>query len=369
MDHFFDSVWTGVGCSSVCDTIRHYQSYGTAAGPAYGTSKRAALEHPWFVEKWIGDVRANSYSVRTLASACAKDELLDRVKVETRDKQRAFISTSAYMVLWQFYLFNEQNELIKGLWEDGESFGYGFRKQYCGWHNAMSKFTGHEVSSLDFKRCDKTVLNIVLDWFYHYRILRLEETYGRSFGSVASCLVWDLTRSLVVLPDGLLMVKYRGNPSGQMNTTFDTIVFMQVLKVASQMEAGVPLWVDPSFHYGDDTLLSSGVDQFVSFATSLGCTVEVEYVGDIRGAPFISHVIRRSCTGKLVGCGNIAKAIDRLRFSGGFSPLIIAEIILGLYEECFPWYGTREWDEFFVQLSLCLIGLASSLRFLPTVHS
>jgi hypothetical protein len=84
----------------------------------------------------------------------------------------------------------------------------------------------------------------------------------------------------------------------------------------------------------------------VSFASSLGCTVEVEYAGGIIGAPFISHVIRQSSTGKLVGCGNINKAIDRLRFTGGFSAPIIAEIVLGLYEECFPWYGTREWDQF-----------------------
>jgi hypothetical protein len=346
MDRFFDSVWTGVGCSSVLDTLRHYQSYGTAAGPAYGAPKSAVLQYPWFVERWVTDVRAKSYSVRTLAAACAKDELLDRVKIETRDKQRAVISTSIYMVLWQYYLFNEQNELVKGLWEEGASFGYGFRKQYCGWHAAMEKFFGHKVYSLDFKRCDKTVLNIVLDWFYHYRVQRLEEAYGQSFKSVASCLVWDLTRSLVVLPDGSLMVKYRGNPSGQMNTTFDTIVFMQVLKVAAWMEEGVPLWEHPSFHYGDDTLLSYGVEHFVSFASSLGCTVEVEYVGDIVGAPFISHVIRQSSTGKLVGCGNINKAVDRLRFTGGFSAPIIAEIVLGLYEECFPWYGTREWDQF-----------------------
>jgi hypothetical protein len=345
VEHLFDSIWTGVGCLSVEDTLEYYRSYGTAAGPAFGCSKRGALEDSDFIQRWVDDVSNLHYSVRTVSGACAKDELLDRIKIETRDKQRAFISVSLYTILWQYLLFCNQNDAAKRLWSSGSSFAYGFAKQYQGWDCVLRKFRGSTVYSMDFKRCDKTMPNILFCWFYRYRISRLEETYGYSFGHLADSLAWDLTRSLVVMPDGDLFVKHRGNPSGQVNTTFDTIVVLHVLRVAAEMQTGTPLWESPALHYGDDTLMTACVDEFSRLCSSIGCTVESVYTGPIVGSEFISHRIAEVKLGYLVGLGNIHKSIDRLRFSGGYSDPTLCELILGLYEEQFPWYGTSQWTE------------------------
>lgn len=344
-EKLFDEIWTGVGVISPELTLEYYRSYSTAAGPAFGSSKRLALSDDVFCRRFALDAKRLDYSVRTISGACAKDELLPRHRVIRDDKQRAFISVSLYMILWQYHLFQAQNEAAKVLWTSGNSsFGYGFTKQYCGWDIVMTQFTDKTVHSTDFKRCDKTLLNLLFSWFYDYRAERLQETYRRGgYRRVATSLSWDLTRSLVVLPDGTLFVKARGNPSGQLCTTFDTIVVMHVLRIAAEIEQGAPLWEQPAFHYGDDTLMCGNVMALVSLAKRLGHTVVLDYSGPIEGAPFISHVIQRSTTGKFVGYGNIDKSIDRLRFTGTYHDALIPSVCRGIYDEQFPWYGTDEW--------------------------
>lgn len=130
------------------------------------------------------------------------------------NKVRTFIIPPTEMVYWGKFAYGRQNELLKGLgWS-----AYGFNPYSGGVDRLAREMLRHKIYiSYDVRGWDRQLP--ILPEVYEFR-----NTKGQLPKGLEDWLTSNLCCTVVLLPDGTLVLKYIGNNSGSPNTTSDNIL-------------------------------------------------------------------------------------------------------------------------------------------------
>lgn len=160
----------------------------------------------------------------TLFGANLKDELRPLEKI-VQHKSRLFMSCDALMAITcNTYLlkFNQFMDQYKG-----SPIGIGINKYSSDWNEMVSSITSCELAhGIDFSKYDKYipadlmlyVMNKIRD-----KITGMTDRDHRIYDNI----IYNLIHTHIVLPDGQIVQKHRGNPSGFVSTTqINTIIHL-----------------------------------------------------------------------------------------------------------------------------------------------
>jgi hypothetical protein len=201
-----------------------------------------------------------------------KEELRAREKIISKST-RLFIAAPCEHTLSGIRLFHDQNKkLIRSALSTFSAVG--MNKYQLGWHKLqirLSRFPNNE--SLDTKNFDGSIIKEILWHMAHFRFSMLAKRY-QTFENRLRIYNWyyQLINSIIVLPDGSVVIKEDGMPSGVLTTSSDDTIINFIYIVFAYLYNGGP--VDYQFFvdnfmaalFGDDNLnnYSNEIKQWVN---------------------------------------------------------------------------------------------------------
>jgi len=181
-------------------------------------SKGDVLKHPDFFKFFVGYLE--NPRGEPVWKVAPKIEWYDQLDI-LEDKVRTFIIPPVHFMLAQMYLFQNQNENMKMF----SRSAYGFNP-YNGGVNRIARRLEQNgfFACWDVKGWDR-LLPILEDVYK----LRIEKYIGTRWERLARFLADKTVRSNLILPDGTVIYKQRGNNSGSGETTTDNILAHEII--------------------------------------------------------------------------------------------------------------------------------------------
>jgi hypothetical protein len=167
-------------------------------------------------------VQAVEKDVHVVFGTVAKVEFLPIAEIK-EDKVRIFSPGPFHFLMWQAHLYSQQNQQLKNFSWSG--YGYNLFRGGCN-HLARQFEKKKVVFDFDMPRCDKSFL--LMKEVYKIRNKFLQGlTAAQNAG--AEWVKRNLETVWVVLFDGTVIESDRHNPSGQLNTTTDNILYVALV--------------------------------------------------------------------------------------------------------------------------------------------